>query len=350
MSGSGSETIGYLNKYGSIEQFRHVMKDVRERAEYHQLCTLPVIEFNGTVKLHGTNAAIGYKYNAHGPDLFWCQSRRNIITPSKDNVGFAAYFEANRTNITRYIRSLARELALDEDEHVLFFGEWCGAGIQHGVGISELPKRFIVFEIQKIKSDMMDNEKYRYPIDIVKTFQLPESQIWNIYQFKQWNIKIDFNDPTDALTQMQELVDEVEKECPVAKHFGVSGTGEGIVWRSILNHHRYTFKVKGDKHKMTKPKNCKKIASNPEMVKSVNEFVSYAVAEGRLEQGWNEVVGDDKDKQSMKSMGRFIGWIHRDVAKEEMDTLLENGLTMKDVSKAINVISRDWFKTKLNSL
>ena len=43
-----------FKKYPSIEQFRTVVKYV------NKTCTiLPVIQYEGTVKLHGTNAAIG---------------------------------------------------------------------------------------------------------------------------------------------------------------------------------------------------------------------------------------------------------------------------------------------------
>lgn len=45
-------------KYPSIEQLRNVVKKVKTRSEYLQV-KYPVVEFNGTVKLHGTNGGIG---------------------------------------------------------------------------------------------------------------------------------------------------------------------------------------------------------------------------------------------------------------------------------------------------
>ena len=49
----------------------------------------PTLTFNGTIKLHGTCASICYNdYN------MWVQSRKQIITPLKDNAGFAFFVES----------------------------------------------------------------------------------------------------------------------------------------------------------------------------------------------------------------------------------------------------------------
>ena len=56
-------------KYPSIEQFRNVIRTVKERHDYQgksengepiyqHVSPYPVIKFTGTVKLHGTNAGI----------------------------------------------------------------------------------------------------------------------------------------------------------------------------------------------------------------------------------------------------------------------------------------------------
>ena len=45
------------SSYSSIEQLRHLVKDVEH---YFPVSERPTLEFYGTVKLHGTNAGIGY--------------------------------------------------------------------------------------------------------------------------------------------------------------------------------------------------------------------------------------------------------------------------------------------------
>ena len=50
---------------------------------------------------------------------------------------------------------------------------------------------------------------------------------------------------------MIEITEAVENECPVGKHFGVSGVGEGVVWTCVSegwNDSGTWFKVKGEAH------------------------------------------------------------------------------------------------------
>lgn len=84
-----------MKKFPSIEQFRNTVKsvqlthdyvgrDTNEDPIYEHISDYPVVQFTGTVKLHGTNAAIRI---CNGEITY--QSRENVITPQKDNAGFA---------------------------------------------------------------------------------------------------------------------------------------------------------------------------------------------------------------------------------------------------------------------
>ena len=68
-----------FKRFPSIEQFRSVVKQVKDTSSYvgqdgegkpifDYTRPLPTITFTGTVKLHGTNAAIGYSKQ----DGLWC--------------------------------------------------------------------------------------------------------------------------------------------------------------------------------------------------------------------------------------------------------------------------------------
>ncbi len=46
-----------MKKFPSIEQFRHAVRAVRDRASFNGT-PVPTLRFRGTVKLHGTNAGI----------------------------------------------------------------------------------------------------------------------------------------------------------------------------------------------------------------------------------------------------------------------------------------------------
>lgn len=83
-----------------------------------------------TEKIDGTNGCV-----IVGEDgSVTAQSRNRIITPDADNFGFA-----------RWVADHAAELAaLGVGHH---FGEWWGAGIQRGYGLTE--KRFSLFNVTR---------------------------------------------------------------------------------------------------------------------------------------------------------------------------------------------------------
>jgi hypothetical protein len=76
------------------------------------------------------------------PTLVWvgAQSRKQLITPEKDNFGFAAYVRENAWRLVAL---------LGEGRH---FGEWWGSGIQRGYGLEKAEKRFSVFNIKRYSS------------------------------------------------------------------------------------------------------------------------------------------------------------------------------------------------------
>ena len=75
----------------------------------------------------------------------------------------------------------------------------------------------------------------------------------------RYTIDIDFNHPELSQNKIVEYTLEVEEECPVAKEFGFSGIGEGIVFSYSDDEHSYTFKSKGIKHQKSKVKTVKKL-------------------------------------------------------------------------------------------
>jgi hypothetical protein len=80
-------------KFPSIEQFRSVVATVLRQynfagldengdAIYDTTKPKPTLTFKGTVKLHGTNAGVSFKYGYDNTSEYWVQSRENIITPT----------------------------------------------------------------------------------------------------------------------------------------------------------------------------------------------------------------------------------------------------------------------------
>ena len=277
-------------KYSKIGQFRHFLKEVRASG---------IIELNGTVKVHGTNAGVMLKSN--GDQI--PQSRNRELSVEDDQYGFATWCLTKK----QYFKELYESLNTKED--IVIFGEWAGKGIQKGVAVSEAEKFFYIFDFV-----------FKEEPDIVYA-----KDIWTK------TISIDLDNPKAMINELIEITNGIEKECPVGLHFGISDTGEGVVW----TFDKWKFKVKGEKHSVTK---VKKLASvDPEKLESIEKFVEYAVTENRLNQAL------EGRQLELENIGAFLKWLNQDIIAEESDTLKANGLTYKDVGKAVSNKAKKWY-------
>lgn len=342
-------------KFPSIEQFRNVIRHVKTHAQYagrdengdaiiDQSRPIPTLKFRGTVKLHGTNAGIVYDVDT---DTFTYQSRERVLELTSDNAGFMLNMMRHE-NVWRDVANQAmHEIFVPEQKitKVAIFGEWCGSGIQKGVALTELPKMFVVFAIKVVFED--ESTKW-LPIGEID-LHLPEDKLFNIDTFPTYEIDVDFNHPELAQNKMIEITEEVEKECPVGKYFGVSGIGEGVVWTCVSdgwNDSGTWFKVKGEKHSVSKVRTL--AAVDVEAVANLKAFVDSVVTEARLEQGLDNLVREQLKPFEMTSMGDFLRWVYNDVLKEETDTIVANGIDPKKLGGAIANVARPWFVKKFN--
>lgn len=311
-----------FKKFSSIEQFRNVIHYVNK-----YLTVSPIMGYTGTVKLHGTNAAIGILKDG----TVYFQSRNNIITPNSDNAGFATYM-ANYTDIIK-------EHFHSPYQDIIIYGEWCGGNIQKNVGITGLTKMFVAF------TSLLETEKMK---------ELNDANIYSIYQFPTYEIAIDFKSPDASVAELVALTEAVEAQCPVANYFGVLGVGEGIVWvpvsqivSSCLQNvpleltDSMTFKVKGEKHAASKVKTL--VSLTPEQMEEQNkikDFISYAVTDNRVSQAIKETGAENQ-----KDTGLVLKWVMQDIIKEESDTMEINGITPKLLGKsAPKAIKENYFK------
>jgi hypothetical protein len=213
------------------------------------------------------------------------------------------------------------------------YGEWAGVGIQKGVGISELNKGFYPFTIEYIKAGyVVYTVASPYGGDIGNWLHNEEVGIYPITKFKTYLIDIDFNCPELVQNKLIGITEAVENECPVAKAFGVSGIGEGVVWTAEWNNQVLRFKVKGEKHSSSKVKTLASV--DVEKVGSAIEFADNVVTDSRFNQALENIFsGVDVD---IKKLGEVIKWVMNDVLKEELDTMAANNLEPKDVGKYIS--------------
>lgn len=304
-------------EFPSIEQFRNVVKLVRERAQFDGK-PLPSLLFYGSVKLHGTNAGVGFD----GKGEIYCQSRSRVITPEDDNMGFAKWVDANRTAFPLLASSV-------------IYGEWCGQGIMKGVAIAQLPKMFVPFAVRT-------NDRWWTPEEM-RTFFF-HSGLRCIYDFQNWTMMIDFSRPEEFQNQLGELTQSVEDECPVGKALGVSGTGEGIVWWAApcddFNTEDLIFKVKGAKHSETHVKTL--AAVDTEKIANIRELIATIATRHRLEK---KLEGIELD---IKNTGTYMKTVTADVMKEESDTIEASGLPLTDVMRGVSMAAKQFFMETLN--
>jgi hypothetical protein len=321
-----------MKKFPSIDQFRNVVRTVKTQhdyqgkdengeAIYQHTSNYPTLTFQGTVKLHGTNAAI-VKYRDGRLEY---QSRERVLSLEQDNANFMM---SMMPKDTRVLFS-----GIEFDDYCAIYGEWCGGNIQKGVAINGLPKMFVIFGI-KVDDEWVELPSWKHD---------NENGIYNILQFPTYNVEIDFNNPETVQNKLIEDTLAVEEECPVGKYFGVSGIGEGIVYKCTTNPN-LIFKSKGEKHSVSKVKTLN--AVDVEAMAGVQEFVDNVVTENRLEQGLTYFY-ENKIEISPKTTGEFLRWVVTDVLKEEIDTIVANQLDMKKVKNAVVNKARVWFLNKI---
>ena len=328
--------------FPKIQQFRNIIENVKLRTWlagkdendepiYDETKPLPVWDFTGTVKLHGTNASIKLVDGE-----LKCYSRNRELSILSDNYGFAMFVHANRDTCAKLLQSLPSESQV--------YGEWCGRGINSGCGIQQLDRMFVIFDVS------VGPAGGRTWLSNAEIARLSDSdaRIFNIYDFTTYNVTVDFGNPGVAADTMSKLTDDVENNCPVGAHFNITpeNIGEGIVWKCSQPNTRIWFKTKGEKHKITKTK--AKIELSPEVLALQSEFVDAVVTDARLHQGI-EFLKSEGLELSKRSTGHYIKWVIEDVLSEEADRLIACGVTKTRISAAIATKVRESFFVLLDN-
>lgn len=338
--------------FGSIPQFRDVVRNTKSWYDHHQIPNdRRKMSFYGTVKLHGTNAGIGYD-----PDTreIWCQSRSNIITVGDDNAGFAGFVEKNKLVVRAMLETIIEKYPPNPGELLYVFGEWAGGNIQKGVGINGIEKFFSIFDIRFVDPSVQnENAEGQYDQEMFNHKQLTnvlldmyevlnQKRIYSVFQFQQYHLDIDFSFPEAAVGKLIEMTEEVEKNCPVAHELGNGGIGEGIVW-TAAEKPEICFKVKGEKHSESKVKTV--AAVDIDKVNSIREFVEYAATEYRMQKVADKLKEEGFGFES-KFTGNFLKAIMADILKEETDTFIGNGLEWKEIVGTLSAHCRSWWLTE----
>lgn len=330
-----------MQKFSSIESYRHLIANVR-RANVSIGLPLTTETFEGTVKLHGTNAGVRVTGDNVQP-----QSRERLISIGSDNAGFAQFVAGREADVRGMAMSIAGFINLPSDIDLTIFGEWCGGNIQSKVGLNQTDKHFVVFGVydhvqeKYLSRDWMrwfvlNNESYTKAMNALG--------IYFIYQIPTYSITIDFAAPERSIEELERLTLTVEEKCPWAAFRGAEGIGEGIVWVLARDHTdtRYWFKTKGVKHQGKDKSQVKTLSADPVKVGEIRELVEAILPEWRLEQGAT-YLRENGFNLDQRATGQFLQWINKDILKEETDQIAANKFEWKELSPYINQKARDWY-------
>jgi hypothetical protein len=325
--------------FPKISQFSNVVYQVRQL--YKDQTVLPILQYYGRVKLHGTNSSIVFLSDGS----FYCQSRTRVIKVGDDNDGFAAYVGQNIDRIRH-----ALDMVAAPDLTTVFYGEWCGGNIQSGVAINQLPKMFVVFAIARL---MPLRIQYQYRnLDLIID---PMINLYNTALFGTWDVEIDFNQPHLAQNKLVEFTQQVEACCPVGKYFGVDGIGEGLVFLNSINNSEleiFSFKSKGEEHSKSPVKTIGVV----DVVKlaEIDKLVEYLLYHNQLEDRPTQAIRMLKEAgysmTSMTDMKVYIDWVKADIMSENLPEIEESGLTIKEVMSSCTNRAKTDYKLYLDKL
>lgn len=342
-------------KYPKTAHFNDVVAEMNRKASFGGLdengepivltgYTLPTVTFTSTIKIHGTNAGVAL---TKATNKLSFQSRNRELDLGNDNAGFCSWgMQPTIKEVFEQYLTTVQSNHPDYDA-VAVFGEWAGANIQPTVAVTNLPKSFFTFEVFGINltKDKDGNDAQELtPILDVPALHHPEHNIHSVAEFEMREWVVDFNQPEQVQNDMVAYTLEVEQECPVAKAFGFSGVGEGIVCRAMVNGKRICFKVKGEKHSTSKVRVLKDV--DTVAIQAIRQLAQDLVTERRYEQGI-EYLKEMGLPVSQQSTGEFIKWVNNDVLAEEQETIAKSGYEFKAIARYLSQNSKHWFFTYL---
>jgi hypothetical protein len=325
------------SSYNSIDSLRLCIQEIKKYYKEKNESIPKEINFYGTIKLHGTNAGIGFN-NEKG---LWCQSRSNIITSHNDNADFAKFVETNKDYFLDLFKLIKKSYSIDTDSNsIIIFGEWCGYRIQNKVAICNMERFFAIFDI-KIVNNIKKEDNYYQNSKFPEIKSDYDRRVFNIHEFKTYNIKLNLSDLESVQQTLIKYIEDIESQCPFAEQFDKKGPGEGIVFVNYISpSKRFIFKVKGSEHKASREKN--KVEVRTELFSSYDNFISRVVTENRFVQALDYIY---KFNPSLETYNRkpidsdikyIVEWIINDVYKEEKDIVDANNFDEKKINKLVS--------------
>jgi hypothetical protein len=329
-------------KFPHIDKFSDCLKDfgkfINRKTEFDlesgsfEKESFPFVDCQFTIKIHGTNAAIGMKKDG----TIWYQSRNRVLTLDNDNFDFALAM----SNID-VKTELFDKLDIPFEKEAVLFGEYAGKGIQDSVAVNQVERFFVIFALY------VDGEFIELPENI----KSEENRIFNILQFENSVQRTDFCNIEQIQEAFDRNVERIEKECPVGKYFGVEGVGEGFVITFFHDGKRFAFKVKGEQHRGSNTEKIKTPKSDEEIgkIQLTEEFVAAALTKNRLDQGFYFMKNELQLDHIIQNVGAFIKWCQEDIGREERNEIVRLQLNSKLINNKVAVAAKSYYFQKIKT-
>ena len=276
-----------------IGQLRHLCKTLNHDEALHPT---EVMTYRGTVKLHGTNAAV--LQSAPGESIMM-QSRNRLIDKSCDNFGFAVFVEQRAEVFMKIFQKIRDTTEAEGSIHL--FGEFAGQGVQKNVAVSMVPKFYCIFAVA-LDGSYQDLQRFG-------SLGQPLHRIHDVLDFGTWSLELHRGQPEQSLAEVEAITSQVASICPVGSYFGIEGPGEGVVWQCLtaLSETSLWFKSKGEDFVVSPAKLTTLTGSSKS---DAETFAKAVMTKQRLKQAKNECTELGIDAST---------WAVQDVLREEAD-------------------------------
>ena len=273
------------------------------------------------------------------PDTY-CQGMAAALLPLRRQIG------ALKTLYLERFISLNQSAEVDTSHPLIIASEWIGKGIQKDVGISNLPRSFVIV-CASLNGQRLPDASYADLHDEM-------AGIYNVHSCSPaYRCTFNPQNPAKCEEEIMKPTSAVDAECRFARSFGIERDfREGIVWKGATPwgraDARYWLKTKGPSHS---PKSAMDKGAGPEEQKlgrkyKVGAFVRKNVHERRLEQGLG-YLHETCVTPEEKATKTFVDWVVGDLVTEEGQAMLREVLDERQVKARATELASRWFKKKL---
>ncbi|XMA17335.1 hypothetical protein WAI453_010126 [Rhynchosporium graminicola] len=308
------------------------------------------INLVGTVKLHGQHADIVVNQD----NTIRLQSRNMLCLDREEDIfGFAATMfslEKNVLELKRRIESRWIEInprsSLYKNYPLVISGEWVGPGVQKDVALDQLPRRLFVITSISLDNKWLDDQPYADIED-------EDAGIVHVARGGFFEEELDVTDLESCQERTMALTLGIADTCPFAQSFGITGRGEGVVWKAahpLGKDSRFWIKTKGPDFAVTKTSDLpsSKVTSMDEnKVERTRQFAFATTTQPRLAQGWDVLFIEQMLPINARARKQFIDWVARDILDEEMIKIKECKVDEQYLIKCIHWMAEIWYETRL---